>query len=233
MSKYDSLIGQPGLERTSQAFRRALVAAAQEIGTEPDYLATVIAFESGGTFDSAVRNPLSACVGLIQFCGPAAIAAASRAGHSMSKGDAQSWLAAMTPEEQLLHVVRYFLVRSKGKRDLTLEQTYLLVFAPAHAFKDLGAAAYSRGTREYTQNEKMDLDNDGRITVGDISKKIRSKYDAATSRPRVPVEGGSADVADLATAGVGGSTSGKYLAIVAGTTLGYYVISQYVGKRRA
>jgi hypothetical protein len=27
--------------------------------------------------------------------------------------------------------------------------------------------------------------------------------------------------------------AGKYLAIVAGTTLGYYVISQYVGKRRA
>lgn len=229
----NSLIGQPGLERTSQAFRRALVAAAQEIGTEPDSLATVIAFESAGSFDSAKRNPLSACVGLIQFCGPAAIAAASRAGHSMSKEDAQSWLAAMTPEEQLRHVVGYFLSVSKGKRDLTLEQTYLLVFAPGYAFKDLGAVAYSAGTAAYTQNKPMDIDQDGRITVGDIARKIRGKYDAAISRPRVPVEGGSADVADLATAGVGGSTSGKYLAIVAGTTLGYYVVSQYVGKRRA
>ena len=229
MFNYDSLIGQPGLERTSQAFRRALVAAAQEIGTEPDYLATVIAFESAGTFDSAIRNPLSGCVGLIQFCGPAAIAAASLAGHSMSREDAQSWLAAMTPEEQLRHVVGYFLAASKGKRDLTLEQTYLLVFAPGYAFKDPGAVAYSAGTAAYTQNKPMDIDQDGRITVGDIARKIRGKYDAATSRPRVPVEGGSAD---LATAGVGGSEpSLVMLALGVGGFLGWRYLSGWINER--
>jgi hypothetical protein len=225
----NSLIGQPGIERTSQAFRRALVAAAQEIGTEPDYLATVIAFESAGSFDSAKRNPLSACVGLIQFCGDAAIAAAASDGLAMSKQEAQSWLAAMTPEKQLRYVVRYFLGRSKGRRNLTLEQTYLLVLAPAHAFKDLGTVAYSRGTLEYTQNDKMDSDNDGRITVGDISKKIRSKYDAAISRPRVPVEGGSADVA---TAGVGDSNpSLSMLALGVGGFLGWRYLSGWINER--
>jgi len=225
----NSLIGQPGLERTSQAFRRALVAAAQEIGTEPDYLATVIAFESGGTFDSAIRNPLSACVGLIQFCGNAAKQAAASDGLAMSSQEAQSWLAAMTPEQQLRYVVRYFLSVSKGKRDLTLEQTYLLVFAPGYAFKDLGAVAYSAGTAAYTQNKPMDSDQDGRITVGDIARKIRGKYDAAISRPRVPVEGGSAD---LATAGVGGSKPGlSMLALGVGGFLGWRYLSGWINER--
>ena len=222
----DSLIGVPGLDKTSESFRQRLVEAADEIGTEPDYLATVITFESVGTFSPSVRNPLSGCVGLIQFCPVAAEQAAKDAGMSMPGKDAQDWLAQMTGEEQLRYVVSYFLRRSKGRRNLTLEQTYLLVLAPAHAFKDLGTVAYSAGTIEYTQNKHMDRDKDGKITVSDISSVIRAVYQKNLNNPRIPVgEPGFEFVA----AGV--SASSGLAVAVAGLAIGWYWVSGWAKKR--
>lgn len=187
-SQAGSLIGAPGIERTSMAFRRKLVEVAERLGVDPDYLATVISFESAGTFDPAIRNPYSGCVGLIQFCRKAAENAAAEAGLSMTAEEAQDWLGRMSAENQLDHVESYFRSVGRGKRGLTLEQMYLLVFAPSFAFSPPSSTAYAKGSDAYDKNKPMDTDGDGRITVSDISKKIVSKYNEGLARVRVPIE---------------------------------------------
>jgi len=223
-----SLIGIPGLHRTSSSFRQRLIEAADEIGTEPDFLATVIAFESGGTFSSSVRNPTSGCVGLIQFCAPAAKPAAADAGLSMPGKDAQDWLSEMSPEEQLKYVVSYFLRMSGGRRPLTLDQTYLLIFAPSFALREPSAVAYSEGTSAYAQNRPMDTDNDGKITVADIASKIRGFYQKNLSNPRVMVTV-FADDGNFAAAGV--SASSGLAVAAAGIAIGWYWVSDWARKK--
>lgn len=216
----DSLIGVPGIERTTPAFRRKLVEAAARLGMQPDHLATIISFESAGTFDPSIRNPTSGCVGLIQFCRQAAAQAAQAAGRPLSGEQALAWLGSMSGEEQLDHVVQYFLNVGKGRTGLTLEQAYLLVFAPAFAFSDPSATAYAAGTSAYAQNRPMDVDGDGRISVADVSRKIVTRYNEGLSRPRVPVDSSSVMAASAA--------SGAGLGVVAfvgiGALVGWYVL---------
>ena len=222
----DSLIGVPGLAQTSESFRQRLVEAADEIGTDPDYLATVIAFESGGTFSPSVRNPTSGCVGLIQFCSQAAQRAAEDASMSMPGKDAEDWLAQMTGEEQLRYVVSYFQRLSGGRRPLTVEQTYLLIFAPNFAFASPSSVAYASPSTAYNQNKGMDGDKDGKITVADISSRIRGFYQKNLSNPRVPV-------GEFVAAGVGGgvTASSGLVVAVAGLAIGWYWVSDWAKKR--
>ena len=218
-----SLIGIRGIESTTNSFRRKLVASAQELGIEPDHLATIISFESAGSFSPSKRTPLSGCVGLIQFCRPAAIAAAAEAGLKLDGDSALDWLSKMTPEQQLDHVVGYFRRVGKGRKPLTLEQAYLLVFAPSFAFQDPSATAYAQGTKAYDQNKGMDVDKDGKITVADIASRIGAHFRSAQNEPRVPVDGAY-------LAGVLPGFSMISSAVAAGTAFGYYVLSRYFGK---
>ena len=218
-----SLIGVPGIERTTMSFRRKLVESAARLGMNPDHLATVISFETAGKFDPAIRNPISNCVGLIQFCRAAAAMVARQAGKDLAGDAALDWLGAMSGEQQLDHVVQYFLNVGKGKTGLTLEQAYLLVFAPNFAFSSPEATAYAAGTAAYNQNRPMDTDGDGRITVADISRKILGRYNEGMGRPRVPVDGAS-----FATASTFGGGLGVVAFVGIGAALGWYVLSDYV-----
>lgn len=217
-----TLIGIPGIEKTTPSFRRKLVEAAERIGIEPDVLATIIGFETITTFSAQSRNAASGCLGLIGFCKTAAAAVAKAAGRPMTGNQALEWLYAMTAEEQLEEVVRYFKLWIPSPRPLTVEQAYLIVFAPAFAFKPLTAVAYASGTPEYNLNRPMDTDQDGRITVGDIASKITSWYNTGLKRPRVPVE----------TLGMASIGSGGGLSMVAfvgiGALVGWYVLGERV-----
>jgi len=217
----DSLIGVPGIERTTEAFRQKLVESAGRLGMQPDHLATIISFESAGTFDPAIRNPTSGCVGLIQFCRKAAEMAAKSAGQSLSGEQALAWLGAMSGEQQLDYVVQYFLDVGRGRKGLTLEQAYLLVFAPAYAFSDPSSTAYASGTSAYAQNRPMDVDGDGRITVADISRKITTRYNEGMGRPRVPV--GSGSMMAASAAGASGAGLGMIAFLGIGALVGWFV----------
>lgn len=223
-----TLIGAPGIERTSQSFRKKLIESANRLGMNPDHLATVISFETGGTFSPSVRNPLSGCVGLIQFCRTAAVAAAKAAGKTLGPEEALNWLGAMSGEEQLDHVVGYFLSVGKGRSGLTLEQAYLLVFAPGFAFSSPSSTAYAVGTEAYAKNKGMDTDGDGKITVADIARKITSRFKEGEARPRVDVEGVVATVAGVA----GEARSRTGLVVGVGFALGWYVLSEYLKSRK-
>ena len=95
---------------------------------------------------------------------------------------------------------------------MSLEQTYLLVFAPNFAFSSPSSVAYASGSAAYEQNRGMDSDGDGVITVSDIASKIRSRYSDGASRPRVPVTDDSTIpiVAAFSVAAIG-AVAGWYL----------------------
>lgn len=218
----DTLIGIPGIEKTTPSFRRKLVEAAERIGIQPDYLATIISFETITKFSAQNRSETSRCVGLIGFCKSAAVALAKAAGKPMSGDEALAWLYGMTAEEQLDQVVQFFKLWLPSPRSLTLEQAYLLVFAPAFAFKPPTAVAYTAGTPEYDLNRPMDTDKDGRITVADVAGKITGWYNTGLRRPRVAVD-------SVGTASMGSAGGISMVAFVGiGALVGWYVLGERV-----
>lgn len=223
-----SIIGVPGIETTTYAFRKRLVEIADELGIDPDYLATVISFESGQTFRADVRNPKSACVGLIQFCDDAAVLAAKSAGLNYPADDAQSWLASMSALDQLEYVRRFFKRELKGRRNLSLTDTYMTVFSPAFIGRPASFVAYEEGSRAYDQNSGFDSSpRDGKITIGEISRKVLAVYDIGLQRPRVPVSGDS-EVEDDGSGGTFGMTVFGVAVVAIGGAIGYWGYGDYV-----
>src|ERR1051325_1898334 len=66
------LVNVPGIEKTSDGFRAKVMAIAERLETNPNFLMAVMCFESGRTFRPDIRNPASGAVGLIQFMEPTA-----------------------------------------------------------------------------------------------------------------------------------------------------------------
>jgi hypothetical protein len=176
-----SLVGLPNLDLTTPWFRAKLMQTAEALGMNPDYLATVISFESG--FNPQSENLAgSSAVGLIQFTKPARDAL----------GVTRDQVLGMSAEDQLDLVRRYFA--PYGGRLRTLEDVYLAVLYPWGIGKSPDTRLMPRegqDSREYDQNAKLDREGKGYITVADVARKIRGHYQNALERPRVPVEGGS------------------------------------------
>lgn len=187
-----------GIEKLSQNELKALVDAANWIGINPDWLASVIAFETAGSFDPAKPNAAgSGATGLIQFMP----STAKRLGTSTAE------LAKMSFTQQLEYVKKYFEpVRGKLK---SLEDTYLVVFYPKAIGKPLDYVVGESGTKVYSQNKGFDKAAKGYITKQDITGTIRSVLKAAENRPRV----------EVVAAGVGG------LLLTAGAAFGIYKIA--------
>ena len=222
MPSTDSIIGVQGIEKTSPQFRRRLIEVADELGINPDYLATVISFESG--FSPTVRNPYSGCVGLIQWCRQAAVAEAASAGMSLSSDAALNWLATLSDVQQLDHVKAYFSRILKGRRGLSLLDTYLVVFSPAFIGRPADYVAYRQGEQAYEQNKGFDSARDGTITVGEIGSKVTGVYNQGLQRARVSVSGGLTAF----TASAAGAAGARAAVVLIGAALGWVVVADYV-----
>lgn len=132
-----------------------------------DYLMAIIAFESGGTFDPAKQNNAGAhYFGLIQF-GDAAAA---------DLGTTVDELVKMSQLQQLQYVFKYFDMRMRQKPLRHLEDFYMSVFYPAAIGSSADTVIFSNGVKGYTQNNGLDVDHDGKITVGEINIKIYQSY---------------------------------------------------------
>ena len=59
------LLAFPGIGRTSRAFRAELVRVGERLDIDPNFIAAVMAAESG--FDPKATNPVGGATGLIQF----------------------------------------------------------------------------------------------------------------------------------------------------------------------
>jgi len=168
-----------GIDRLSASDLEALVKAAEAIETEPDYLATVISFETSGTFNPAEPNHVgSGAIGLIQFMPKTA-----QSLHTTTED-----LAAMSFQEQLIYVVRYF--QSFKRKFPTLRNLYLAVFWPSGIDKTDEYIIAKKGSKVYEQNEgfdraRKDGTKKGYITRNDVCLVIDDVLMQAEDKPRV------------------------------------------------
>ncbi len=174
----DSLLAVRGIERTSMRFRRQLVALAGRIGASADSLAAVMSFETGHTFDPAVRNPKGSATGLIQFTERTA----------KGLGTTTAKLARMTATQQLPFVERFFVLAGVVNRMHTPTDTYLGVFAPAFVGRGPDVPIYSEPSRKYEDNKALDVGNKGFISTTDAALPVLRIIAAAEARPRVTIE---------------------------------------------
>lgn len=167
-------INVPGVKNLTQGQVDAVIDTAKELGMDPDWLFTVISFETGGTFSPTIRNAAgSGAFGLIQFM-PSTAQNLLRTG---SKEEAVAKGLAMTFNEQLKKmVIPYF----KGGTYRNLEDVYLKVFYPAAMGKANDYVIGTAPSKVYTQNKAFDKAAKGYITRGDVTAKIRSVYNNAT-----------------------------------------------------
>lgn len=177
-----SVIAAPGIDVLSGAELRDLQKAARRLGVDVDWLATIISFESAGTFNPAKLNQAgSGAFGLIQFL-PTTAAWLLR----LPKEEATEKGRAMSFSEQLNEmVVPYF--QSSGRRFGNLQDLYYAVFWPAAIGKDPNTVIIQEGTKAYTQNRGLDRDGKGFITAGDVSRAITRVYTLALEDERITI----------------------------------------------
>lgn len=162
-----------GIEKLGPEELQALVWGAEELGINPDWLATVISFESG--FSPSIRNAAgSGATGLIQFMPSTA----------RNLGTTTDELARMSFADQMGYVVKYL---APHRPYYDLESVYLQIFYPAAKNMAPGDTVASAGNPVYEQNKGFDREGKGYITRSDITQTIRSVLAASSGKPRIPV----------------------------------------------
>jgi hypothetical protein len=145
----------------SDGFFAKLDVLCPKLGAAKVDLLGVAMYESG--VRASARNASTNAVGLIQFM-PFILSAWGHTPDSM---------AALSAEEQLPYVERYF--QPYAGRIGTLRQVYLAVFMPAYlkAAKDPGFVLATRGGAVYRVNSNLDRNADGVITAGELEDRAR------------------------------------------------------------
>lgn len=206
-------------EKTTPAFRAKLHRIATELNVPPGELAALMGFESRWTFSPDVKNPTGGATGLIQFMPDTA----------RRLGTTTADLAKMSAFDQLDYVQKYL---AKMGRWRIPGDTYLMVFWPSGVGKPddyligekgnmtlVPGASFSRNT-VYEQNKGLDANGDGRITAGDVRRKVLSILAQSEAAGSIDVnpddEGQGASKSEAEE----GSTSFGVLGAVAAAALG-------------
>jgi hypothetical protein len=142
---------------------------AQKLQIPASWLMAVMYAESG--FDPNVFNRKgSGAVGLIQFM-------PTTAGEL---GVEVSHLARMNAHDQLEYVFRYFeMVKDRYGAYQSLTDFYLAVLYPKARNQDTCYTLYASPSQAYTQNQGLDENRDGRVTVSDIDKRMKRLFPKA------------------------------------------------------
>ena len=150
----------------SPTFKAKVGVIAAKLNTCPDYLMAVMAFETGESFDPAIRNAAgSGAVGLIQFMPRTAI----------GLGTSGAALARMSALDQLDYVDRYLAPFTY--RLSRLEDLYMAVLLPRAVGQADSTALFDVriNATAYQQNRGLDADHDGRITKAEATAVVREK----------------------------------------------------------
>lgn len=168
-----SLLKVPGVEKLNAGDVYALTAAAAQLGIEPDWLATVISFETAGTFSPSIVNRAgSGAFGLIQFMPQTAknLLGTATTDEAVSRGMRMSF-----SEQMQKMVVPYF----RGRTMKSLEDVYLAVFYPAAMNKPGAWVIGETPGAVYRQNAGFDRTGKGYITRDDVTARLRALYESA------------------------------------------------------
>jgi len=165
------LLGFKRIETTTPAFRSGLVALAKRLQADPNWIAAIMARESG--FNPSALNPFTHAAGLIQFMPATA--------HAL--GTSTAALLAMTAEEQLPFVESFY--HSWSGRLHSAGDTYMATFMPAFVGKPLNTILFAAPSVGYQQNRGMDRASKGTITVGDVHALINGTIAEARRHPAI------------------------------------------------
>lgn len=159
---YNQIQGVKNNRFVTTEFLNGVENMAQRLGTRPEYILSVMSFESGGSFDPAKRNGIGA-TGLIQFLPSTA----------QGLGTSTAELARMSSTEQLRYVEKYFdQPQFRGKLG-SLEGLYTAVLS-GRARQNSDDVLFTRGTKAYEQNP-LDWNNDGQITAGEAVTPVAAR----------------------------------------------------------
>lgn len=143
--------------KTSSGFTadkaKTIEATAKRLGIKPNDLASIISFETGGTFNTNARNPTSSATGLIQFM--------KGSGGTKGKyyGMSRDQFGGLSFDEQMKYVEKYFKDRGfDGKKQRSVADAYTAVTG----------YGYKRGTEAYDLNKVWDSNNNGVIEKGEM-----------------------------------------------------------------
>jgi hypothetical protein len=160
--------------KVSPTFRERVKWIAQELFDYPeadDDLMSCMAWESGRTFSASKRNLAgSGATGLIQFMP----STAQKLGTTTDK------LAAMTAEDQLKFVYKYFRpwgkVPGRPSPITGLNDMYMAILWPAGVGKPDSYVLWDRASMPTTfrQNAGLDLNKDGSITKAECAAKLHA-----------------------------------------------------------
>lgn len=208
------------VDKTDNAFRWALLQMSARLMTDPNYIAAVMASESGGTFSPSIKNPMGGATGLIQFMP----ATAKRLGTTTEA------LASMSQIEQLAFVEKYFS-SMRGKMHSPTD-VYMATFLPAFVGKPPSFVLGRKGdtadvspgltyAQVYDFNAGFDKDKNGEITVGEVGGTVEAILASARNLPPIDVHPEEAPVLDTFTPGAAVGVSIPVLGLLGG--LAYYL----------
>ena len=153
-------------KKVSQTFRERVLWIADDLGCSPDDLMACMAWESAETFRPDIKNAAgSGATGLIQFMPSTA----------KGLGTTTQALAAMTAEDQLRYVYKYF--EPYRGRLHNLGDVYMAILWPKAVGKPDHYVLFSRSATPTTfrQNAGLDVNRDGLVTRAECLVKVNEK----------------------------------------------------------
>lgn len=151
--------------KVSPTFKAKVIQISDDLHVPVDFLMACMAFETGETFSASIKNGAgSGATGLIQFMPNTA----KQLGTTVEK------LQAMSEVDQLDYVKKYFLPY-RGNLN-SLEDVYMAILYPAAIGKPAEHSLFTDGSIAYDQNRGFDQNRDGKISLSEISFKVREKY---------------------------------------------------------
>jgi hypothetical protein len=152
--------------KVSPVFRERVRWIADNLGCSADHLMACMAWESAETFRSDIKNAAgSGATGLIQFMPSTA----------RSLGTTTAKLAAMTPEDQLNYVYKYF--QPYAGRLNNLGDVYMAILWPKGVGKPDHFVLFDKKKMPTTfrQNAGLDVNKDELVTRAECLVKVHQK----------------------------------------------------------
>lgn len=169
-----SSVGGKPTKGFTEAKGKTIAATAKRLGMNPNDLAAVISFETGGTFDPAAKNPKSSATGLIQFM------KGSGGTKGQYYGMSREQFAGLSFDQQMTYVEKYFRERGfKAGQNKSVADVYGAVTG----------YGYKKGSEAYELNKVWDSNGNGIIEKGEM---VQNKAFKAHQRDFFPQGAGTA-----------------------------------------
>jgi len=153
-------------------FKPKLIRESRRRGINPDHLLNVMAVETAGSFNPAIKNPNSSASGLIQFMADTA----------RSLGTSTAELRKMSATKQLDYVFKYFDDFIKRGSDLSTQGALYAAVGAGKVGRDDQSVLMTRNNPGYAGNAPTwDPNRDGIVRQGEMAIAAFSKLGAGVN----------------------------------------------------